>query len=104
MTYGTLILVGLVVVSLLSLFVSWWFLLALPMLLVLKLPMLFRRARILEVLVREYQYDFPPKAPQAYTLNRIERDTRRQNLSDYELATLFMTVMCNSLSSAMSRT
>ena len=49
------------------------------------------------ILAREYQYEFPAKAPQAYTLNDVERTTRKQKLTDYEIATLFMAVMCNSL-------
>ena len=59
--------------------------------------MLLRRTRVLKVLASEYQYEFPATAPQAYTLNRMERETRPQNLSDEELATLFMGVMVNSL-------
>jgi hypothetical protein len=90
------ILLYLVGILALSIFVSWWFLLglALP---ALKLPMLLRRARVLKVLASEYQYEFPASAPQAYTLNRIERETRSQKLRDEELATLFMGVMVNSL-------
>lgn len=83
----------------LSIFVSWWFILAL-LLPALKLPMLLRRARVLKVLASEFQYEFPATAPQADTLNRMERETRSQKLKDEELATLFMAVMVNSLMDA----
>ncbi len=79
-----------------SYFVSWWFLfLFVPI--VLKLPMLVRRAKALQVLKEEYGYEYPASAPQAKTLNMIERDTRKQKISAEELATMFMTVMVNSL-------
>lgn len=80
----------------LSIFVSWWFILAL-LLPAFKLPMLLRRARVLKVLASEFQYEFPATAPQAHTLNRMERETRSLNLRDEELATLFMAMMVNSL-------
>ena len=77
-------------------FVSWWFLLLfIPI--GLKLPMLFRRAKALKVLKDEYGYEYPASAPQAKTLNMIERDTRQSKFSAEELATMFMTVMINSL-------
>lgn len=72
----------------LSIFVSWWFILAL-LLPAFKLPMLLRRARVLKVLASEFQYEFPATAPQAYTLNRMERETRSRKLKAEELATLF---------------
>ena len=82
----------------LSAFVNWWFLLGL-LALAIKLPMLMKRSRVLNVLTAEYQYTFPATAPQAFTLNRMERETRSKNLRDEELATLFMAVMINSLMS-----
>ncbi len=80
----------------LSIFVSWWFILAL-LLPAFKLPVLLRRARVLKVLALEFQYEFAAAAPQAHTLNRMERETRSRKLRDEELATLFMAVMISSL-------
>ena len=96
MTYGTLALAYILTILTFGWLVSWWFLLAIPLFLILKLPMLFRRARVLEVLAREYDYEFPTNAPQAYTLNQLERATRGKNLSAHDTATLFMAIMCNS--------
>jgi hypothetical protein len=93
-----IILLYLVGILALSVLVSWWFLLGI-VLPAIKLPMLLRRARVLKVLASDYQYEFPATAPQAYTLNAMERETRSQNLGDEELATLFMGVMVNSLAS-----
>lgn len=82
----------------LSIFVNWWFVLALVPL-AFSLPGLFKRLRVLKVLASEYQYDFAATSPQAFTLNRMERETRSQKLNDEELATLFMARMVNSLMS-----
>lgn len=102
MRWGALIAFSFLASVLLAWAVSWWFLLALPLLLLLKVPMLLRRARVLAVLAREYQYEFPPRAPQAFTLNQMERDSRKLKLNDHELATYFMAVMCNALTSSDS--
>ncbi len=83
----------------LAIFVNWWFLLGL-LLLIVKLPVVWKRARILNVLKVEHQYEFPATAPQAFTLNRLERETRSQKLKAEELATMFMAVMVNSLMSS----
>ncbi|MGH8728891.1 MAG: hypothetical protein ACREV9_12235 [Burkholderiales bacterium] len=62
-----------------------------------KMPMLWRRSKIRVVLSHEYQYEFSPLSPQAYTLNKLERETRGKGLNEYELASLFMAVMVSSL-------
>jgi hypothetical protein len=102
MSWGTLIAFCFLVLVLLAWAVNWWVLLALPLLLLLKVPMLLRRARVLAVLDLEYEYTFPPRAPQAFTLNQMERDSRKLKLNDHELATYFMAVMCNTLTSSDS--
>jgi hypothetical protein len=84
------------VIITLSIFVSWWFILGI-VLPAFKLPVLLKRARVLKILATEYQYEFSATAPQAHTLIRMERETRPQELSDEELATLFMAEMVSTL-------
>jgi hypothetical protein len=77
--------------------VDLWFLVGLFIIWLVKLPRLLKKTRITNILVQEFQYEFGSTSTQAFTLNRMERESRKIKWNEFEFATVFMTVMVNSL-------
>ena len=86
-----------IVIIILGFTVNYWFFAGLILLWLIKLPRLLKKSRVMSILAQEYQYEFGATSTQAFTLNKIERESRKENWNEYELATVFMTVMVNSL-------
>lgn len=100
-----------VISGVLAYYTSWWF----GLLLALAFPLVafqwskfvWKKMQILSILDTEYDYDLrglPVDSPQASTLNAMLRSFRQSNymyedksLNKYDMATMFMAVMVNSL-------
>lgn len=80
----------------LAAFVTWWILLALA-LPILVLPGLMRKARVMQVLAEEFDYEFSATSPQASTLNQMMKSKQFKGYSAEDVATYFMAVMVNTL-------